>query len=61
MDGERIGVPVAEAAAMIGICKARLYPLVMCGEIASYRVGRRRLVLIEDLRRWAREQAGVAS
>lgn len=53
---ERIAVDVETAADMLGISRAALYPLVMAGEIPSFKVGRRRLVPVDRLRAWADRQ-----
>lgn len=53
---ERIAVDVETAAQMLGISRAALYPLVMSGDVPSFKVGRRRLVPVEPLRHWAAGQ-----
>ena len=53
---ERIAVDVETAAEMLGISRGALYPLVMAGDVPSFKVGRRRLVLVEALRSWAASQ-----
>lgn len=50
---DRIAVDVETAAEMLGISRASLYPLVMAGDIPSFKVGRRRLVPVGRLRDWA--------
>lgn len=50
---ERIAVDVETAAEMIGVSRACLYPLVMAGDIPSFKIGRRRLVSVAGLREWA--------
>lgn len=50
---ERIAVDVETAAEMLGISRAALYPLVMAGDVPSFKVGRRRLVPVGRLREWA--------
>ena len=50
---ERIAVDVETAAGLIGISRAALYPLVMSGDVPSFKVGRRRLVPVAALRAWA--------
>jgi len=54
---DRIAVDVETAAEMLGISRGALYPLVMAGDVPSFKVGRRRLVLVEALRSWAASQA----
>lgn len=53
---EPIGVSVADAAKLAGVSRAMLYPHVMSGEIPSYTLGSRRLVLVSGLRAWAEGQ-----
>lgn len=56
----RIAVDVETAAEMLGVSRGALYPLVMAGDVPSFKIGRRRLVLVEALRSWAVSQADVA-
>ncbi len=53
----RIAVDVETAAEMLGVSRGALYPLVMAGDVPSFKIGRRRLVLVEALRSWAASQA----
>jgi excisionase family DNA binding protein len=50
---ERIALNVEEAARVLGLSRAALYPRVMSGEVPSFKVGTRRLVLVSALRAWA--------
>lgn len=52
----RIAVDVDTAAEMLGISRGALYPLVMAGDVPSFKIGRRRLVPVEALRSWAAGQ-----
>jgi len=56
---DRIAVDVETAAEMLGISRGALYPLVMAGEVRSFKVGRRRLVPVDSLRAWAAQRADV--
>lgn len=59
---DAIAVSIPEAAALVGVSRAAIYPLVMAGQIPSLKLGSRRLVLVSGLREWAeREAAGAAS
>ncbi|MEG8040582.1 helix-turn-helix domain-containing protein [Sphingomonas sp. LR60] len=49
-----------EALAMIGIGRTSFYELVADGEITTVKIGRRRLVNVESLRRLAAEGYVVA-
>ncbi len=53
-------VTVKEALAMIGIGRTSFYELVAGGEITTVKIGRRRLVHAESLRRLAAEGYVVA-
>jgi len=52
-----ITVNVATAARLVGVSRAALYPLVMSGDIPSFKVGRRRLVPVAGLEAWAARAA----
>jgi excisionase family DNA binding protein len=58
---ERLAVPPADAARAVGLSRAALYPRLMSGEIKSVLVGRRRLVPVDELRRWLGRQMEGAS
>ena len=49
---EKISVTIADAVQISGICRSRIYELIAAEEIKSYRIGRRRLIDVEDLRRF---------
>lgn len=49
---DRLAVSPSEAALMTGIGRTKLYELLNQKEIPSFTLGRRRLILIEDLRAW---------
>jgi excisionase family DNA binding protein len=49
---EPIAVSVADAARMIGISRAAMYPIVMSGAIPSFCIGTRRLIPLSGLREW---------
>ena len=53
-------VTVKEALAMIGIGRTSFYELVAGGEITTVKIGRRRLVHVDSLRRLAAEGSVVA-
>lgn len=46
-----ISVGVEEAARLIGIARSMLYEMLARGEIQSFKVGRRRLILMKELER----------
>jgi len=52
-DAEPLTVTVSDALAMIGIGRTCFYDLVAKGAITTVKVGRRRLVHVESLRRLA--------
>lgn len=54
---EPITVDVATAARLVGVSRAALYPLVMSGDIPSFKLGRRRLVPVAGLEEWVARAA----
>jgi len=56
---EPLAVSVGDAARMLGISRAALYPIVMAKAIDSFTVGTRRLVPMSALRRFVEEQAAA--
>lgn len=60
MSDEAITVSVDEAARMLGVSRAALYPRITSGEIPSVTLGRRRLVPVEGLREWVERGATPA-
>jgi excisionase family DNA binding protein len=55
----RLAVTVEEGAQMLGVGRATLYKLVMCGEIASFTVGRARRIAISTLERYAQARGEI--
>jgi len=47
---QRMAYPIPEAAAKIGISRAKLYDLMNQGEVKYFHIGRRRLVSNDSLR-----------
>ncbi|WP_241831447.1 helix-turn-helix domain-containing protein [Parafrankia soli] len=53
MDGmERLLLSTPDAAARLNIGRSTLYDLIRAGSLATVRVGRRRLVPVDDLARY---------
>jgi excisionase family DNA binding protein len=52
----RLAVAPAEAASMLGLGKTRFYELLAANEIASIKLGTRRLIRIYDLECWLARQ-----
>lgn len=50
--GERMLYPLREAAQRLGIGRSLLYQLIGAGDLATVRVGRRRLVPANELNRF---------
>lgn len=57
---EPLAVSVSQASQITGLSRSVLYPRVMSGELRSFLVGTRRLIAVEDLRRWLDEQRAAA-
>lgn len=56
---EPLAVSVTTATRLSGIGRSALYEAIGSGDLASCKVGKRRLILIEDLRAWLRRQRGT--
>lgn len=54
---EPLGLPVAEVAAYGGPSRAELFRLIAEGKIRSYKVGRRRMVFLADIRQLIEDAA----
>lgn len=52
-----ISVGVDEAARLIGVARSMLYELIARGEIDSFKIGRRRLILMSNLMLFVQRQA----
>jgi excisionase family DNA binding protein len=50
-----ISVSVQQAAAMIGLSRSKLYEYIAAGQLKSRAAGRRRVILVDDLRRFVAE------
>lgn len=50
-------VSVQQAARMLGIGRTSIYQLINSGELQTMKLGRRRLITIESLRRVTERQA----
>jgi excisionase family DNA binding protein len=48
----REGLSIAEACAMAGIGRTRLYEAIATGDLVARRCGKRRIILRSDLRRF---------
>lgn len=56
----RIAVPADEGAKLIGVPRCRIFDLIRQGQIASFKIGRRRMVATSELRRFIDRQAAEA-
>ena len=52
---EQKAISVDQAAQLLGLCKKSLYPYIHSGELASFRVGRRRLIRSDSLESFQKE------
>jgi predicted DNA-binding transcriptional regulator AlpA len=48
---DRIGVSINQAALIAGLGRSSIYTLINAGEIESTRIGGRRIVILESLRK----------
>jgi excisionase family DNA binding protein len=53
---ERLAVTVSEAAHMLGISRAKLYPMISSGEIRSFKVGTSRRVPVREVEAFMERQ-----
>lgn len=54
---ERLTVRIPTAIAMLGLSRSRFYKLMGSGEIATIKVGRARLIVLESLKEFVRRRA----
>ena len=47
-----LAYPIVDAVRVSGLSRSYLYEHIKTGELPTVRVGKRRLVLADDLRRW---------
>lgn len=52
-----LSVGVEDAARMIGVARSMLYEILARGEIESFKLGRRRLILVKNLEAYINRQA----
>jgi len=51
-----LAVPPIEAAEIAGLSRTGIFDLIRTGDLPSLKVGRRRLVLVEDLQRFLADE-----
>lgn len=49
---EPLAVSISRATHLAGLGRTKLYEALGSGELASLKVGNRRLILVDDLRAW---------
>ncbi len=52
-----LAVGPEEAASASGITRSAVYEAIARGDLASFKAGRRRLILVEELRAWLNRMA----
>jgi excisionase family DNA binding protein len=52
-----LSVGIEDAARLIGVARSMFYEIVSRGEIESFKLGRRRLVLVKELEAYINRQA----
>ena len=55
----RLAVSPAEAAQMLGLGRTKLYELIADNEIASVKIGTRRLIRVAELEAWLAAREGA--
>ncbi len=58
---DSILIPVEPAAKTLGVCRSTVYNLMESGELASIRIGRRRLIERAELERFVAEKRQVVA
>ena len=58
MEHERVMISSAEAAKLLGVSRPTFYELAATDGFPAMRVGRKYLVCLQGLRRWAEENCG---
>jgi excisionase family DNA binding protein len=57
---ERLVVTVSEAASMLGISRAKIYPMILSGEIRSLKIGRSRRIPAREIESFIEQQLQVS-
>lgn len=52
-----LSVSVDESARLIGVARSMMYELLARGDLQSFKIGRRRLILVKDLEAFIDRQA----
>ncbi|MFK3641732.1 MULTISPECIES: helix-turn-helix domain-containing protein [Pseudomonas] len=52
-----LSVGVDESARLIGVARSMMYELLARGDLQSFKIGRRRLILVKDLEAFIDRQA----
>jgi excisionase family DNA binding protein len=50
---DRLGLRVADAAAVLGICRSKIWTMIQTGELESFKIGGSRLVRTDSVIRLA--------
>ena len=58
---EKMACSISEAAQMLGISRPTLYALLDQPGFPAFRVGNRRLISVEGLKNWIRDQTEVTA
>jgi excisionase family DNA binding protein len=59
MNEHSVSVRVEEAAERLGVCRATLFTLIAEGRLRTFKVGRRRLIAVTELERFAERQTAI--
>lgn len=58
---EPLSVSVEDAARIVGFSRSSIYELIAKGEVKTFKIGRRRLVLMTELKSWVERAAGIGA
>ncbi len=51
-NAERVAYTLTDAVTAIGLSRATIYRAIQSGHLPAHKVGRRTLLLVDDLKRW---------
>ena len=56
-----LSVSVEDAARIVGYSRSGVYELIASGDLKAFKVGRRRLILMTELKAWVERAAKVGA
>ncbi|GAB0061229.1 MULTISPECIES: helix-turn-helix domain-containing protein [Pseudomonas] len=56
-----LSVSVEDAARIVGYSRSGVYELIAAGDLKAFKIGRRRLILMTELKAWVERAAKVGA